>query len=65
MKTYHINGMTCNHCRQSAERAILNVKGVNSVSVYLEKGEAYVEGTASEDEICKAIDGIGFTCTLE
>ena len=65
MKTYHINGMTCNHCRQSAERAILNVKGVNSVSVSLEKGEAYVEGTASEDEICKAIDGIGFTCTLE
>ena len=58
MKIYHIKGMTCNHCRQSAERAILNVNGVSSVNVSLEKGEAYVEGQASEEDICSAIDEI-------
>ena len=63
MKTYHIKGMNCNHCRQSAERAILNVNGVSSVKVSLEKGEAYVEGTASAEDIRKAVEQIGFTCT--
>ena len=65
MKTYHIKGMTCNHCRQSAEKAILNVKGVSSATVSLDKGEAYVEGTASQEDICKAIEEIGFTCSVK
>ena len=65
MKTYHIKGMSCNHCRLSAERAILNVKGVSSVKVSLEKGEAYVEGTASAEDICKSVEQIGFSCTAE
>ena len=62
MKTYRIKGMTCNHCRQSAEKAILNVPGVTSARVSLENGEASVEGTASEDDIRKAIEEIGFSC---
>ena len=62
MNTYHIKGMSCNHCKQSVEKAILNVKGVKSVSVSLENGEALVEGEASRDDICKAIADIGYTC---
>ena len=65
MKTYRIKGMNCNHCRQSAEKAIMNVKGVISATVSLENGEALVEGTASEDDICKAIEEIGFSCVRE
>ncbi|MDD6365240.1 MAG: heavy metal-associated domain-containing protein, partial [Bacteroidales bacterium] len=60
-----IKGMTCNHCRQSAEKAILNVKGVSSATVSLDKGEAYVEGTASQEDICKVIEEIGFTCSVK
>ena len=62
MNTYHIKGMSCNHCKQSVEKAILNVKGVKSVSVSLENGEALVEGEASREDICKAIADIGYTC---
>ena len=49
-------------CIQSVEKAILNVKGVKSVSVSLENEEALVEGEASREDICKAIADIGYTC---
>lgn len=63
MKTYIIEGMSCNHCRMSAEKAILGVPGVTSATVDLQTKEARVEGTASAEAICKAVDEIGFTCT--
>lgn len=63
MKTYHIEGMNCNHCRMSAEKAILSVAGVTAATVDLQKKDAYVEGTASAEAIIKAIEEVGFTCT--
>lgn len=63
MKTYHIEGMNCNHCRMSAEKAIQAVPGVTSASVDLQKKEAYVEGTASPEDVCKAVEEVGFSCT--
>lgn len=60
MKIYHIEGMNCNHCRMSAEKAILGVEGVTSASVDLQTKEARVEGTATAEAICKAIEEVGF-----
>ena len=59
-RTYKISGMTCNHCRGSVEKSIREVSGVTAVSVSLEREEAVVEGNASENEIRKAIESIGF-----
>lgn len=63
MKTqiYHIDGMNCNHCRMSAEKAILSVNGVTAVTVDLATKEAKVEGTATKEDLAKAIDEIGFS----
>ncbi len=63
MKVYHIEGMSCNHCRMSAEKAIQSVEGVTSVTVDLQTKEAHVEGTAPAEAICKAIEEVGFSCT--
>ena len=63
MKTYIIEGMSCNHCRMSAEKAILGVAGVTAATVDLQSKTAQVEGTASAEAICQAIDEIGFTCS--
>jgi len=65
MKTYHIEGMNCNHCRMSAEKAILGVEGVTSANVNLQTKEAQVEGTATEPAICKAVEEVGFTCKVQ
>ena len=45
-RTFIINGMSCNHCRATAEKAILSVAGVTAASVDLATKLAVVEGTA-------------------
>ena len=62
-QTFIINGMNCNHCRTSAEKAILSVPGVTQASVDLATKVAVVEGTATSEAICKAVEEVGFTCT--
>ena len=60
-KVYHIEGMNCNHCRTAAEKALQSVEGVTSARVVLETKEAFVEGTAAEEELRKAVESVGFT----
>ncbi len=60
-QVYHIEGMNCNHCRTSAEKALLAVEGVTHATVDLATKEAQVEGTASKEALAKAISEIGFT----
>lgn len=55
-----IEGMNCNHCRLSAEKAILSVEGVKNATVDLNSKTAVVEGDASFEDIAKAIEGVGF-----
>ena len=62
-QTFIINGMNCNHCRTAAEKAILSVAGVTAASVDLATKMAVVEGTASAEAICQAVEEVGFTCT--
>ena len=63
MRIFKIEGMNCNHCRTSAENAILSVPGVVSASVSLERKEASVEGNASSEDICRAVESVGFECS--
>jgi len=41
--TYHIQGMTCNGCRNHVEQTLSKVEGVSNASVNLEKAEATIE----------------------
>lgn len=58
-----IYGMDCNHCRMAAKKAILSVAGVTAASVDLSSKSAFVEGDATYEDICKAIEVAGFTCS--
>lgn len=62
-QTFIINGMNCNHCRTSAEKAIQSVAGVTTATVDLATKVAIVEGTATAEAICKAVEEVGFSCT--
>ncbi len=59
--TYRIEGMSCNHCRAAAEKALLSVPGVETASVSLDTKLASVTGTASREALAKAIEEVGFT----
>ncbi len=63
MTVYHVQGMNCNHCRASAEKALQGVEGVTAASVDLTTKEARVEGTATREALEQAVSAVGFTLT--
>ena len=56
-----VEGMTCNHCRMRAEKALQGVSGVESVKVDLAAKEAVVTGDAERTNLVKAIEEAGYT----
>jgi copper chaperone len=56
-----VEGMTCNHCKMRAEKALLGVSGVESVKVDLAVKEAVVTGDAERAKLIKAIEDAGYT----
>jgi copper chaperone CopZ len=45
-----VENMSCGHCTSSVERILKNIKGVESVNVNLESGEAEVYVTEKIDK---------------
>lgn len=62
IKEVNIEGMSCNHCKMSVEKAVGNIKGVTSVEVSLENKNAIVKSNIELDEekIKNAIEEEGF-----
>ena len=60
-----VEGMSCNHCKASVEKALKGVVGVESVTVDLVTGEVVVTGAFDSDEAVKAVETIGFTAKLK
>lgn len=60
-QTIKIEGMTCNHCKMRAEKALLAVSGVESVKVDLAAKEAVVTGNTERENLVKAIKEAGYT----
>lgn len=57
---FFIKGMTCQHCRQAAERALSEVPGVQSAGVDLDSQSGWVEGSAEVDRLREAVEEAGF-----
>lgn len=65
-KTIIIEGMQCNHCKMSVEKALSSIKGVTKVTVNLENKEAIIESENEIDnnKINEVIEEAGFKCNL-
>ena len=59
-QTFLVDGMNCNHCRASVEKAIASVAGVDGVEVSLADGRAVVTGTFSASDVENAVRLAGF-----
>ncbi len=60
MQQYNVTGMSCAACSARVEKAVNDVKGVTSCSVSLLTNSMGVEGTASAEEIIKAVEAAGY-----
>lgn len=65
MQQYTVTGMSCAACSARVEKAVSGVKGVSSCSVSLLTNSMGVEGTASADEIIKAVEKAGYGAALK
>ena len=61
-KNIYIEGMSCNHCKMSVEKALKSIDGVEDVAVKLDDKKASITSTKSinNDKIKKVIEDIGF-----
>ncbi len=60
MEQYTVTGMSCAACSARVEKAVTKLPGVTSCSVSLLTNSMGVEGTASAQEIIKAVEEAGY-----
>ena len=60
MEQFHVTGMTCAACSGHVEKAVRAVEGVTNVSVSLLTNSMMVEGSASPQAICQAVEKAGY-----
>ena len=65
MQQYDVTGMSCAACSARVEKAVSKLDGVTSCSVSLLTNSMGVEGTASPDEIIKAVEGAGYGASVK
>ena len=65
MEQYNVTGMSCAACSNRVEKAVSKVKGVTSCSVSLLTNSMGVEGSASADDIIKAVREAGYDASLK
>ena len=58
-----IEGMSCNHCKMSVEKALKGVPGVTGAVVDLAGKQAVVKGEADPSALAKAVEEAGFEVT--
>ncbi|MBV5329578.1 MAG: heavy-metal-associated domain-containing protein [Chlorobium sp.] len=64
MITIKINGMSCQHCVNSARKALETVPGISNIQIDLAKGEASFDGEVDLQAAKEAIAKIGFEVIL-
>ncbi|SEQ23889.1 Cu2+-exporting ATPase [Lachnospiraceae bacterium NE2001] len=64
MRKFEVNGMSCAACQARVEKAVSGVKGVDSCAVSLLTNSMGVEGSASDDDIIKAVEAAGYGASV-
>ena len=62
-KTIRITGMSCGHCSARVQKALLALSGTEKAEVSHENGVAKYVGTASDEQIKKAVEDSGYDVT--
>lgn len=55
-----VKGMTCHHCKNNVEKAILKVEGVEKVEIDLTTGKTTIYGNANKESLKHSVESIGF-----
>lgn len=64
-REFDVFGMSCAACSASVEKAVKNVKGCENVSVSLLTNSMSLEGSASDEDIIKAVENAGYSAQVK
>ena len=65
MTQFDVSGMSCAACSARVEKAVKSVEGVSSCAVSLLTNSMGVEGSASPDDIIRAVENAGYGAKLK
>ncbi|SEL86922.1 Cu2+-exporting ATPase [Butyrivibrio sp. ob235] len=65
MEQYNVTGMSCAACQTRVEKAVNALDGVESCAVSLLTNSMGVEGSASPEEIIKAVEAAGYGASVK
>ncbi len=65
MEQYNVTGMSCAACQARVEKAVNAIDGVDSCAVSLLTNSMGVEGSASPEEIIRAVEAAGYGASLK
>ncbi len=65
MEQYNVTGMSCAACQARVEKAVNAIDGVESCAVSLLTNSMGVQGSASSEEIIKAVEAAGYGASLK
>lgn len=65
MQQYNVKGMSCAACSSRVEKAVSKLDGVTSCSVSLLTNSMGVEGSATPQQIIKAVEDAGYSASLK
>ena len=65
MEQYIVTGMSCAACQARVEKAVEKVPGVSSVSVSLLTNSMGVEGSASQEDVIRAVEAAGYGASVK
>ncbi len=65
MEQYNVTGMSCAACQARVEKAVNAIDGVESCAVSLLTNSMGVQGSASPDEIIRAVESAGYGASLK
>ena len=65
MEQYNVTGMSCAACSSRVEKAVSGVPGVTSCAVSLLTNSMGVAGTASPEDIIRAVEAAGYGASLK
>lgn len=61
-KKFSVEGMMCNHCKANVEKAVGSLAGVETCEADIAAATVTVSGSVAADDVCAAIESIGYKC---
>ena len=62
IKAYKVEGMTCDHCKATVEKGLMDLQGVSQVMADRKMGQVLIEAeSVSENKIKEIVEKLGYS----